>query len=211
MTDTIRKMLWRLLGVDRNHLLKSIDYVFLKNDPYTFIGKRTYDNGAKLWRWTNTPVLIGKYCSIANNVNFIVDGANHSISRITAYPIFDQLFKENERILGESKSDFLDKHNTKRGIEIGNDVWIGMGAIILPGVKIGNGVTIAAGSVVTKDIEDYCIVAGVPARIVDHKCDVSCKRLMNEIAWWDWEDEKIKINAANFMASSIEEFIMKIK
>ena len=91
----IRKILWRILGFDYQMMLNKKDYVLLKNDNYAKLGARTYDNGAKVWRWTDSPLKIGKYCSIAHGVNFIVDEGFHSLSSITNFPLFNNLFKDD--------------------------------------------------------------------------------------------------------------------
>ena len=202
----LRKLLWRILGFDYQILLNKTDYVLLKNDRYTEKGTRTYDNGAKVWRWTNTPLIIGKYCSIANDVNFIVDEGHHSISPITNFPIVNNLFKNNESINGITKETFFSEFKQKEGITIGNDVWIGMGAYIMPGITIGNGVTVAANAVVTKDIPDYSIVAGVPAIIIKKKFDDETIKKLNEIAWWNWDENIIK-ERINTFYGSINDFL----
>lgn len=186
----LRKFLWKILGVDYNQILKTVDNVYLKNDLFSTIGIGTYDNNATVYRWSDAPLIIGNYCSIANGVKFIIDDGRHQIGKVTSYP-----FASN--VIG-----------TKRGITIGNDVWIGMNTIILNGVTIGNGVTVAAGSVVTADIPDYCVAAGVPAKVVKKKCtDIEAKQ-MNEIAWWNWEENKIDDCMAHFKLD-IPEFISK--
>ena len=207
----IRKFLWKLLGVDYNHLLSSIDFIFLKKDQFCSIGKRSYDNGAKVWRWSDATLEIGSYCSIANNVNFILGDANHSLSAITSFPLCDNLFAEDEIIDGLKKVDFLTVNRKKKGILIGNDVWLGMGVTIMPGVVIGDGVTVAAGSVITKDIPSYCLIAGVPARIVKHKCSEELKLELSNIAWWNWKDSVIKKRVSDFTNLSIEQFVNKYK
>ena len=138
MKNKFRLVLWRILGIDYNHILKEVDSVFLKEDSYTTLGYKSYDNNALVYRWSNAPLQIGRYCSISYQVKFILDDGKHCYNQVTNYPFV---------------SNGIDG---KRGIIIGNDVWIGMGSTILNGVKIGNGVTIAAGAVVTHDIPDYC-------------------------------------------------------
>lgn len=96
----------------------------------------------------------------------------------------------------------------KEGITIGNDVWIGMNSIILPGVKIGNGVTIAAGSVVNKDIPDYAVVGGVPAKIIKIKYETEIVEKLNDIAWWNWSEEHILRNKTDFYLP-LQDFITK--
>ncbi|WP_374330133.1 CatB-related O-acetyltransferase [Soonwooa sp.] len=198
----IRKFLWRLLGIDYNQILNKLDYVLLKNDLYKEIGRGTYDNGAKVWRWTKSPLIIGNYCSIAHGVNFIVDEGYHQSSEISNYPFIHN--KTTEEKCVKIRNTF----QQKEGIKIGNDVWIGMNCIILPGVEIGNGVTIAAGSVVHQNVPDYAVVGGVPARIIKMKHNTETIQKLNKIAWWDWPIRKIDENRIDFYLS-IEEFIQK--
>ena len=77
---------------------------------------------------------------------------------------------------------------------IGNDVWIGTNAILFPGIKIGNGAIIGAGAVVNKDVPDYAIVAGIPAKIIRYRFDNEIIEGLNQIKWWEWPDDKIKDN-----------------
>ncbi len=176
----IRVLLWKFLGVDYMHILKNVDNVYLKEDCYSTVGYKSYDNNAFVYRWSNAPLVIGKYCSISYGVKFVLDEGRHMSNSITNYP-----FVSNS--IGE-----------RSGISVGNDVWIGLNCIILPGVHIGNGVTVAAGSVVTKDVPDYCVVGGVPAKIIKYKCTVDEVKKMNEIAWWNWDDDKIKERLIDF-------------
>ncbi len=208
MFKIIRKFLWRILGFDYHMILDKTDFTLLKNDRYSRVGIKTYDNGAKVWRWSNAPLIIGNYCSIANNVNFIVDEGFHTISGITNFPLAKILFKKENSINGLSKEDFFNKHIQKEGIVIGNDVWIGMGAYIMPGVKIGNGVTIAANAVVTKNISDYTVVAGSPAKVIKAKFDSETIFKLNKISWWNWEESIIK-ERINYFYNDIEGFINK--
>lgn len=89
---------------------------------------------------------------------------------------------------------------------IGNDVWVGRNAIIIAGVKIGNGAIIGAGAVVTKDVPDYAVVAGNPAKIIKYRYSAEQIKKMNEIAWWNWSDEKIRKYQSDFYLD-IDEFI----
>ncbi|ULC58269.1 CatB-related O-acetyltransferase [Flaviramulus sp. BrNp1-15] len=211
MIYQLRVLFWRILGVDYNHTLKIHDYVFLKKDNYTKIGHKTYDNGALVWRWTEAKLIIGKYCSIANNVKFIIDEGYHKASQITSFPLIDNIFKERKTLpSGKDKIKFLKKIKQREGITIGNDVWIGMGAFIMPGVNIGNGVTIAANSVVTKNIPDYSIVAGVPAKIIKKKFDDKTIQNLNEIAWWDWDIKTLEDRIEEFYGDPLD-FVEKYK
>ena len=189
MIKKIRFCLWRILGIDYHHVLRVVDDVYLKEDAFTFIGTHSYNNHARVYRWSESPLVIGKYCSISYGVKFIMDDGKHKTCMVSSYP-----FESNKVAEG--------------GITIGNDVWVGMNAVVLHGVKIGNGVTIAAGSVVTHDIPDYCVVGGVPARIVKRKCTEDEAAQMNKIAWWNWDEDLIEERKEDFNLS-IAQFVEK--
>lgn len=189
MITIIRKLLWRILGIDYNHILKNIDHIYLKEDKYSQIGKMSYNNNAIVYRWSDEPIIIGKYCSISYNVRFVVDDGHHCDNHVTSYP-----FKPNKI--------------NKKGITIGNDVWIGIGATILYGVKIGDGATIAAGAVVTKDVPPYTIVGGIPAKVIKQKCTEKEVTQMQQIAWWNWDESIIDDRIDDFKLP-ISEFINK--
>jgi virginiamycin A acetyltransferase len=122
---------------------------------------------------------IGKFCAIARGVKFIMNGANHQMSGISTYPFF--IFGhgwEHARPTGEElpyKGDTV----------IGNDVWIGYDALIMPGVAIGDGAIIAARSVVAADVPAYAIVGGNPARVVRERFDPDTVGRLLAIAWWN--------------------------
>lgn len=168
----------------------TVDNPYLKEDKFTTIGYKSYDNNALVYRWSKAPLVIGKYCSISYGVKFIMDDGSHTYNQVSNYP-----FRTNQV-------------TCEQGISIGNDVWIGLNVTILPGVKIGNGVTVAAGSVVIEDVPDYCVVAGVPARVVKEKCNREEACRMAAIAWWDWSDEIISERIEAFKLP-ISEFVKR--
>jgi virginiamycin A acetyltransferase len=136
---------------------------------------------------------IGKFCSFASGVMIIA--TNHDPSKITTHPF---LFKP---YLGVVKEDFRKINN----VEIGNDVWIGYNAIILPSVsKIGDGAVVGAGAVVTKDVPPYAIVAGVPAKVIKCRFDQATINNLLETQWWDWPEEKIFSSWQDFL--TLKEF-----
>lgn len=191
MISRLRKIFWRILGIDYIHMIRVVDQPFLKNDAYTRIGYKSYDNNALVYRWSDAPLIIGKYCSISYNVRFIMDEGGHTFNTISSYP-----FKTN-------------KCNMERsGIVVGNDVWIGMNAIIMYGVSIGDGATIAAGSVVTKDVAPYTVVGGVPAKLIKEKCTREERTKMQKIAWWNWPNDVVESRLSDFNLSYAE-FIKK--
>lgn len=202
MVEKIRTIFWRILGIDYKSILRKLDYTLLKSDRFTLKGVGTYDHSAKVWRWTDAPLIIGKYCSIAHDVNFIVDEGYHKASSITTYPFIN---KQNIALYPQIQI------NQKEGINIGSDVWIGMSAIIMPGVTIGDGVTVAANSVVTKNIPDYAVVAGSPAEIIKFKFTDEQINALKQIQWWNWTKEEIKNQKTDFYRLTIEQFIEKYK
>lgn len=147
-------------------------------------------------------LIIGKYCSIASDVNIFL-GGNHRSDWVTTYPfsameLYD-IWPEAKNIKGHPA--------TKGNVEIGNDVWIGHGAVILSGIKIGNGAIIAAGAVVTKNVRPYAIVAGNPAREVKMRFNDEIINKLLEIKWWNWSEEKIRKNLDILCSSNLDKLI----
>jgi hypothetical protein len=92
-------------------------------------------------------------------------------------------------------------------VEIGHDVWIGHGAVVLPGRRIGTGAVIGAGSVVTKDIPDYMIAVGNPARVLRPRFPEPIARRLKALAWWDWPHEQLRSALSDFRKLSAEQFV----
>ncbi len=130
-------------------------------------------------------LIIGKFCAIAKDVTFIMNGANHQSAGFSTYPFF--IFGNGWEKSAPQPGDLPFKGNT----EIGNDVWIGYNATIMPGVKIGNGAIIASKSVVTNDVPAYAVVGGNPAKIIKQRFDDKTINALLSIAWWDWSNDKI--------------------
>lgn len=100
-------------------------------------------------------------------------------------------------------------YKTKK-IKIGNDVWLGQNVLITNGSNIGNGVIAGAGAIITKDVPDYAVVVGVPARIIRYRYTPEQIKELNKIAWWDWTDEEIRDRFEDFYLP-IEDFLKKYK
>jgi virginiamycin A acetyltransferase len=132
----------------------------------------------------NDKLIIGKFCQIAAGVEFIMNGANHQMNCVSTFP-FNIFEKWNEDVPP------LDKMPLKGDTIVGNDVWIGQNAVILPGVKIGDGAIIGTKSVVGSDVEAYSIVAGNPAKIIKKRFDDELIELLLKFKWWDLPIEKI--------------------
>jgi len=141
-----------------------------------------------LFDFTGDQLMIGKFCMIASDVTFIMNGANHMVNAISTYPF--AIFGHGWEHAMEGK-DYPLKGNTI----IGNDVWIGYKATIMPGVKVGDGAIIGSCAVVTKDVEPYTIVGGNPAQAVRKRFSEEVIEQLLQIRWWDWDAEKITRNA----------------
>jgi virginiamycin A acetyltransferase len=133
-------------------------------------------------------LIIGKFCAIASGVKFIMNGANHQIEPISTFPF--AIFENGWENINEGV-DLSKKYPHKGHTVIENDVWLGFESLIMPGVKIGNGAVIATKSVVTKDVPDYAIVGGNPARVIRKRFDDATIARLLKIAWWDWPADQI--------------------
>jgi len=143
-------------------------------------------------------LIIGRFCAIARGVKFIMNGANHKLSGISTYPF--QIFANGWESFAPAEEEFPYKGDTV----IGNDVWIGYEALIMPGVQIGNGAVISARSVVTKDVPAYSIVGGNPAKVIRQRFTDEEIETLEAIAWWDWPVEKITRHLAQIMAGDVD-------
>lgn len=150
-----------------------------------------------LYNYGSDRLIIGKFCAIATNVKFIMNGANHKLDGISTYPfpIFGNGWES-----GMSKlMDLPSRGDTV----IGNDVWIGYESLIMPGVKIGDGAIVAARAVVVNDIPPYTVAGGNPARPIKQRfSDAEIAQLL-EIKWWDWDIEKITSNIDKIMDGDV--------
>lgn len=209
MKTIIRKYLWKLLGYNYFVFLHGQNKKYIDKSKNVTIGYKTYHNGAFVWNWDKKALLtIGKYCSIANDVNFILDDGFHLQGEITNFPHFNHIEQDSVKKSYELIEFKKKLRAVKSDIKIGNDVWIGMNSIILPGVTVGDGVTIMAGSIVAKDVPDYAVVAGVPATIVKMKHEKNTIESLKKIAWWNWENHKVEENWKDFYLPK-ESFINK--
>lgn len=144
-------------------------YNFLKNILYHF-------------DFVGDKLIIGKFCQIATGVRFIMNGGNHALMGFSTYPF---------KAFGQEWKEVPLESDIKGDTVIGNDVWIGNSATIMPGVKIGDGAIIATNSVVTKDVEPYSIVGGNPAKLIRKRFDDDTIQKLLALKWWDWPVEKI--------------------
>ncbi len=133
-------------------------------------------------------LIIGKFCSIACGAKFIFTSANHTMASLSTYP-FPLFFEEWDTPISEVRKSW----DNKGDIVIGNDVWIGYEAVIMSGVHIGDGAIIGTRAVVTKDVEPYTIVGGLPAKPIRKRYGQDAILKLEELRWWDLPYEQIKL------------------
>jgi acetyltransferase-like isoleucine patch superfamily enzyme len=159
----------------------------VKMGAYSYTGHYTKINNC----------IIGKYCSIGPDVK--IGLGIHPVEFISTHPAFySSQFACNARYT--EKSYFVEHQE----VIIGNDVWIGSNALIMDGIKIGNGAIVAAGAIVNKDVGDYEIVAGIPAKIVRKRFDEETIEYLMQTEWWNKSEEFIRKNIQNFQSKVIK-------
>ncbi len=147
---------------------------------------------------------IGKFCAIASDVR--INALNHPMERISQHKI---TYRPNEYFLYAKIDKEFREERKSAIVEIGHDVWIGHGAIILPGLKIGHGAVIAAGAVVTKHVEPFAIVAGVPAKRLKWRFGKKIRSRIIALAWWNWPHDRLAEVVSDMRELSVEEFLVK--
>jgi virginiamycin A acetyltransferase len=189
-----------------NHVVQ-----FIKNTitrPNIIVGEYSYydaTNGESFedqvlyhYEFFGDRLIIGKFCAIAPGVTFIMNGANHRLDGFSTYPF---------NIFGhgwEKYTPTLDQLPFKGDTIIGNDVWIGMDTVIMPGIKIGNGAIVAAKSVITQDVEPYTIVGGNPAKKLKNRFSEEIINELQEIKWWDLDIDIISAHIDVIVNGDIE-------
>lgn len=160
--------------------------------PNIIVGDFTYiadydfqSHVTHLYEFLGDKLIIGKFCQIGAGVEFVMNGANHQMNAVSTFPFYTLA---GWAVDPPSMSDLPLKGDTV----IGNDVWIGQNAVILPGVHIGDGAIIGANSVVGHDVEPYTIVAGNPAKPLRKRFDEELIALLLEWKWWDQTVEEIE-------------------
>jgi phosphonate metabolism protein (transferase hexapeptide repeat family) len=145
--------------------------------------------------------VIGKFTAIANSVR--IGAPNHPMGRPSQHR-FTYCPEYYDAAATRDRDFFADRRGDR--VSVGNDVWIGHAAILLPGVCVGDGAVIAAGAVVSRDVEPYTIVGGVPARPIRKRFPHSVADSLRRIAWWNWPDELIFERLNDFRSEEIEQF-----
>ena len=146
---------------------------------------------------------IGKFCSIANDTR--INPGNHPSWRVSQHHFS---YRAAAYGLGEDDRDFFAWRKAQHG-SIGHDVWIGHGAVILLGKSVGTGAIVAAGAVVSRDVPDYTVVGGVPARPIKRRFTEAQADGLLGLAWWDWPRDRLKAALGDIRALSVDAFLEK--
>ncbi len=186
--------------------------VFLKaalNHPRMVVGDYTYMSAHQpltsaediaqtlapyLWDFAPEQLVIGKFCQIAHGVQFITASANHRMDGLSSFPFL---------VFGGGWEDRPSMPEPGGDTVVGNDVWLGTGAMVMPGVSIGDGAIIGAGAVVAQDVAPYTIVAGNPARVIRRRLSDADAKRMQALAWWDWPIDHIARHEAEICGANL--------
>lgn len=187
---------------------------FLKNvvkNPNIIVGDFTYyddfenvENFEKNVKYhfdfVGDKLVIGKFCMIASDVTFIMNGANHLTDAISTYPF---------AIFGNGWEKAMEgrEYPRKGDITVGNDVWIGYNATIMAGVTIGDGAIIATNATVVKDVAPYSIVGGNPAKEIKRRFPEETIAKLLDLRWWDWEVERITANVGALTGNQLDDLV----
>ncbi len=196
---------------DARHPISSTDRLgFLKNfitRPNIEVGDYTYyddprgverfeENVLYHFDFVGDRLVIGRFCSIAAETRFIMNGGNHATDWFTTFPF---------PVFGNGWESAMPESWPNRGdTVVGHDVWIGYGATIMPGVTIGHGAIVATHAVVTRDVEPYAIVGGNPAEVIRYRFEPETRARLLEVAWWDWDAEKLARNVAAVCSGDLD-------
>lgn len=171
------------------------------------VGKYTYGNPTIIGNLSK--LVIGNYCSIGAEGTIFL-GHGHDPARVTTYP-FCQVSQPWQKPM-DWDALHIPGHPTTRGdVVIGSDVWLGYRFTVMSGVTIGHGAIVASGAIVTKDVPPYAIVGGAPATHIRYRFDNEMIRDLLRIAWWDWDEEKIRNAMPLLLSHDIGAFIERYK
>ncbi|MFG2911106.1 CatB-related O-acetyltransferase [Kitasatospora sp. NPDC048286] len=152
-----------------------------------------------LYHYGPEKLIIGKFCALGTGVRFIMNGANHRMDGPSTFPF---------PIMGGGWAKHFDLITGLPGrgdTVVGNDVWVGHGAVVMPGVRIGHGAIVASAAVVVDDVPDYGIVGGNPARLIRTRYSAPDVTRLLALAWWDWPTEHLTQHLRIVMSGTIEE------
>jgi len=147
-------------------------------------------------------LIIGKFVQIAHGVRFITSSANHAMQGFSTYPFSNFMMDGGTK--REAIVAMFEASGNRGDTVVGNDVWIGMEATIMPGVTIGDGAIIGAKAVVTKDVAPYTVVGGNPAGTLRKRFSDATVAWLLALRWWEWPIERIEANIAVITGNDLE-------
>ena len=172
---------------------------------FTYIADSDFDSHVTHhYEWIGDKLIIGKFCQIAAGVEFVMNGANHQMNAVSTFPFYTM---EGWDMEPPAEEDLPLKGDTV----IGNDIWIGQNAVILPGVHIGDGAIIGANSVVRKNVEPYTVVVGNPAKEIRKRFDDELIELLLQFKWWDKNIDEINSLIPLLTCSDLEKVKRELK
>ena len=199
-------VIYPISGYDKEIYIKpTINNTNIIVGDFTYIADSDFESHVTHhYDWIGDKLIIGKFCQIAAGVKFVMNGANHQMNAVSTFPFYTL---EGWDMESPAMSDMPLKGDTV----IGNDVWIGQNAVILPGVHISNGAIIGANSIVGNDVEPYTIVVGNPARVIRRRFDDEMIELLERFRWWDKDIDEINSLIPILTCSDIEKVRIYIK
>ncbi len=157
-----------------------------------------FERNNLLFHYGPDRLVIGRYTAIARGVRFLMGAANHLMDGVSTYPFpmfgADWLAHMPQFAARAPRGDTV----------VGNDVWLGYEALVMPGVSIGDGAIVAARSVVSGDLPPYCIAAGNPAQVVRLRFSADQVARLQKVAWWDWPAEQVTAYLPAIMSGDID-------
>jgi phosphonate metabolism protein (transferase hexapeptide repeat family) len=147
---------------------------------------------------------IGKFVNIASYVR--IGATDHPMDRASQHHF---LYRSADYWDDAEHDEAFFAHRASRRATIGHDTWLGHGSMVMPEVTVGHGAVVAAGAVVTKDVPNYAVVTGVPARFMRWRYEPALAERLIALAWWDWDHDRLRAALEDFRALPAEAFVEK--
>lgn len=198
--------IYPIAGYDKEIYVKpTLQNPNIRVGDFTYIADSEFESHVTHhYEWNGDKLIIGRFCQIAAGVEFVMNGANHQMNAVSTFPFYTL---EGWNMDAPTMEDLPLKGDTV----IGNDVWIGQNAVILPGIHIGDGAIIGANSVVGSDVAPYTIVVGNPAKELRKRFDEELIGLMLKLQWWNKSISEIDGLIPILTCSDLERVKTKIR